>query len=304
MIHPPYIRKGDTIGIVAPAGKLKKSEIAQAVELFQSWGLKVKTGRHVFRRSGSFAGTDDERAADLQEMLDDPAISAIICARGGYGTIRIIDRLDFKLFRKHAKWIVGYSDITVLHAKLQQELGMESIHGAMPRVVAPKEPDLVSFESLRAMLFGEVKEYRVPSHRLNRAGKASGALVGGNLSVLYSIAGTVFEPDTRGSILLIEDLNESLYHIDRMMMNLKVRGKLATLSGLIVGQMLDMKGSPGGFNKPAYQVIHEAVSEYDFPVMFGFPSGHDHPNLALPMGREVRMEVGRAQCGVAWERDD
>jgi muramoyltetrapeptide carboxypeptidase len=298
MIRPSYLKKGDTVGIVAPAGNLRKPEIEPAVELIRSWGLEVRTGRYLFNRHHSFAGNDKQRAADLQEMLDSKDIQAIICARGGYGTVRIIDQLNFDGFLKNPKWLTGYSDITVLHAMLQQRLGVESIHGAMPRVIPPKEPDLLSFDSLRAMLFGEVKEYHIPTHKLNRKGIASGELVGGNLSVLYSIAGTAYDPDTEGKILFIEDLNESLYHIDRMMMNLQLRGKLEGLSSMIVGQMMDMKGSPSGFNKPAYQVIREAVERYDYPVMFAFPAGHDVPNLSLPMGRVVKINVGVGECGL------
>src|SRR5512133_577261 len=274
MIQPVYLKKGDTVGIVAPAGALSENEITLAAELIRSWNLEIKYGKFVFRRHNSFAGTDKQRAGDLQEMMDDPSVKAIICARGGYGTVRIIGSLKFENFIKNPKWIVGYSDITVLHAALQQCHGVESIHGVMPRMVPPKTPDLASFESLRAMLYGEISEYRIQPYSLNREGKGKGVLTGGNLSVLYSIAGSVYEPDTEGKILFIEDLNEYLYHVDRMMMNLKIRGKLGKLKGLIVGDMLDMKGNPSGFNKSADRVILDAVKEYDFPVMFGFPAGH------------------------------
>jgi muramoyltetrapeptide carboxypeptidase len=232
-------------------------------------------------------------------MMDDPAVKAILCARGGYGTIRMISRLKFDGFTRHPKWIAGYSDITVLHAALQQCFGIESIHGPMPRFALPKKPDPVSFESLRGLLFGESSGYKAEPHTMNREGLAAGILVGGNLSVLYSIAGTEYEPDTSGKILFIEDLGEYFYHIDRMMMNLKIRGKLKGLKGLVVGDMIDMKGAGSDFRKPAYQVIFEAVKEYGFPVMFGFPAGHGVRNLALPMGREVEMVVGR-ECGVRW----
>ncbi len=296
MISPPNLRKGDTIGIVAPAGCLSEPEIAPAVDIFRSWGLNVVFGKHLFNHRNSFAGTDNQRADDFQRMLDDQLIRAILCARGGYGTIRIIDRLRFGNFLKYPKWIVGYSDITVLHAIMQQCLGTESVHGAMPRIVPPQLPDVASLDSLRAVLFGQVSEYTLQPHRLNLPGKATGILIGGNLSVLYSLAGTSCEYDTRGKILFLEDLNEYLYHIDRMIMNLKIRGRLEELSGLIIGGMIGMKSSPSGFHKPAYDIIREAVAGYGYPVMFGFPAGHGRPNLSLVMGREVKLFVGPNSC--------
>ncbi len=291
MKRPPYLKPGDTIGIAAPAGCFAKPELVPALEIFESWGLKIKPGKHLYAKEMSFAGSDAQRKADLQKMLDDPGIQAIICARGGYGTVRIIGDLDFTKFKKYPKWVSGYSDITVLHAALHQ-LGFESMHGIMPRTLLPKEPDMVSFDSLRAMLFGEVNEYKLQPNDKNRKGKGKGILTGGNLSVWHSIAGSDYEPDTAGKILFLEDLNESLYHIDRMMMNLKIRGKLAHLKGLIIGDMLDMKGAPGGFDKPAVDVILDCVKEYKYPVLTGFPAGHTHPNLAFPLGREVEVVVG------------
>jgi len=206
MIRPPYLQKGDTVGITAPAGCLSESEITLAADLIRSWGLRVVFGDHLFNRRNSFAGTDKQRAYDFQRMLDDPGIRAILCARGGYGTVRIIDRLRFGHFSKHPKWIVGYSDVTVLHACLQECLCAESIHGAMPRVIPPAKPDVASFDSLRAFLFGEVREYFLQPHNLNLHGQATGILVGGNLSVLYSLAGSGYDPDTQGKILFLEDL--------------------------------------------------------------------------------------------------
>jgi muramoyltetrapeptide carboxypeptidase len=229
-------------------------------------------------------------------MLDDPGIRAILCARGGYGSIRIIDRLRFGNFLKNPKWIAGYSDITVIHAFMQQCLGTESLHGAMLRTLSPAVPDVASFDSLRSVLFGELKEYTLQPHRLNIPGTAKGILVGGNLSVLYSINGTCMDLDTRGKILFLEDLGEYLYHIDRMIMNLKLRGKLEGLQGLIAGGMHNMKPSPSGFRKPANDIIREAVAGYGYPVMFGFPAGHGHPNLSLILGREVKLEVGDKGC--------
>jgi muramoyltetrapeptide carboxypeptidase len=299
MIRPPLLRKGDTVGIAAPSSYLLKAELEPGLDLIRSWGLKVITGKHVFRKHNSFAGTDDQRAGDFQSMLDDPDIRAIICARGGYGTIRIIRQLNFAGFLKHPKWIAGCSDVTVLHGYLQN-LGVESLHSEMPRFVPPAEPDLVSMDSLRAALFGETRQYVLPPHPENRTGKSTGIVVGGNLSVLYSMAGSDLEPDLQGRILFIEDIGEYLYHIDRMMMNLAVRNRLKDLKGLIVGTMNNMMVSGSGYTKPAYSVIRDAVSPYDFPVMFGFPAGHTHPNLSLILGREVEIAVNRKQCTVTF----
>ncbi len=299
MIRPPLLRKGDTVGIAAPSSYLLKAELEPALELIRSWGLKTITGKHVFRKYNSFAGTDDQRAGDFQSMLDDPGIHAILCARGGYGAVRIIRKLNFFKFLQNPKWIAGCSDITVFHGFLQN-LGVESLHSEMPRFVPPAEPDLVSMDSLRAALFGETRRYVLPPHPENTTGKSKGILVGGNLSVLYSLAGSDMEPDLRGRILFIEDIGEYLYHIDRMMMNLAIRDRLKDLKGMIVGTMNNMMASGSGYNKPAYKVIRDAVSPYDFPVMFGFPAGHSHPNLALVLGREVEIAVSRKQCTVTF----
>jgi muramoyltetrapeptide carboxypeptidase len=295
MIRPPLLRKGDTVGIAAPSSYLQKAELEPGIELIRSWGLEVITGPHVFRRNNSFAGTDEQRTADFQAMLDDPSIKAIICARGGYGTVRIIRKLNFDKFLQNPKWIAGCSDITVLHGYLQN-LGVESLHSEMPRFVPPAEPDLVSMDSLRAALFGETRQYGIQPYAGNRPGKSRGILTGGNLSVLYSVAGSDLEPEMAGRILFIEDIGEYLYHIDRMMMNLSVRDRLKDLKGLVVGTMNNMMISGSGYRKPAYTVISEAVSSYDFPVMFGFPAGHAHPNMSLILGREVEIAVNSNEC--------
>jgi len=301
MIRPPSLRPGDTLGIAAPSSCLAEAELMPAVELIRKWGLQVVLGQHVFKSRNSFAGSDAQRTADFQRMLDDPSVHAILCARGGYGAIRIIETLDFTRFRSNPKWIAGCSDVTVFHSFLQQQLGIESLHSAMPRVVPPKRPDPVSMESLRAALFGEITRHTAMPHRLNRNGEARGTLVGGNLSVLFSLAGSAMEPDTRGKILFIEDLGEYLYHIDRMLMNLQLRGMLADLSGLVVGAMSGMKVSGSGYRKPACRIIRDAVEGFGYPVMFGFPAGHEHPNLSLYMGREVELRVSEGECWLGFE---
>ena len=296
MITPPWLKSGDTIGLVAPASFVKAEELAQFLAFLDTWGLKAIQGKNLYRRKNSFAGNDDQRASDFQQMLDDPLLKAILCARGGYGTIRIVDKLRFSCFRHHPKWIVGCSDVTVLHTFIQQSLNTESLHAIMPRHITAGKKDLSSLDSLKKALFGKLDGYTIKPHSNNREGEATGILVGGNLSVLYSMRGTHLDIDTSGKILFIEDVGEYLYHIDRMIMNLKISGKLKDLKGLIVGGMSGMKVSVSGFRKTANDVIREVVKEYDYPVMFGFPSGHIRPNMALIMGRKVAMRVGADEC--------
>jgi muramoyltetrapeptide carboxypeptidase len=299
MIRPPFLRRGDIIGVPAPSGCLRAAELQPGLELVRSWGLRVITGKHIYKRHNSFAGTDEQRTADFQDMLDNGDIRAILCARGGYGAARIIRNLNFDRFARQPKWIAGCSDITVFHACLQH-LGYESLHGEMPRFVPPAEPDLASMDSLRAALFGEIREYLIPPRKENRPGTARGILVGGNLSVLYSLAGSDMEPDLSGRILFIEDIGEYLYHIDRMMMNLTLRGRLKQLKGLVVGTMNGMMVSGSGYRKPAYTIIREAAEPYGFPLMFGFPAGHAHPNMSLFLGREVKITVNSNQCSITF----
>ena len=291
MITPPKLNKGDQIGIIAPSRKINPDEIKAATQIFEKWGLQVSLGKNLFKEDHQFSGTDDERAEDLQSMLDNPEIKAIICARGGYGTIRILDLVDYTAFIKNPKWIVGYSDITALHSHLNQNLKVKSIHGIMP-INFPKDfTENESIKTLKKALFREENTYEINTHDFNRKGKVSGELIGGNLSVLYSLAGTKFDLDTKRKILIIEDLDEYLYHIDRMMMNLKYSGKLENLKGLIVGGMTKMNDNLIHFGKTAYEIIHDAVKDYDFPVCYNFPSGHIEDNLALILGKESALEI-------------
>jgi muramoyltetrapeptide carboxypeptidase len=288
MITPPYLKKGDKIGIVASARKVSRDELEPAISAFKNWGLEVILGKNLFQAEDQFAGTDQERTQDLQTMLDDPSIKAIIGARGGYGTLRIIDQLHFDLFKKHPKWIVGYSDITVLHSHIHR-LNIETLHATMLINFAK---DGASSDSLKRALFGELKVYEIPAHTLNRKGIAQGELVGGNLSLLYALTGSASDLDTRGKILFIEDLDEYLYHMDRMMLNLKRSGKLNALAGLVVGGISDMKDNKIPFGKTAEELILDAVKEFDYPVCFHFPAGHVDTNLALYLGRTIQLEVG------------
>ncbi|MDF2437329.1 MAG: LD-carboxypeptidase [Bacteroidota bacterium] len=287
MTTPAYLKKGDRIGIVASARKISEEELQEAVAILKTWGLEVVFGNNLFKSEHQFSGTDEERAADLQRMLDDKSIKAVISARGGYGTVRIIDKIDFTEFRKYPKWIIGYSDITVLHSHIHN-LGIETLHATMP-INFTKNAEAT--DTLRKALFGEKLSYGVESHPLNRKGDARGELVGGNLSLLYALNGSISDIDTAGKILFIEDLDEYLYHVDRMMINLKRSAKLDKLAGLIVGGMSDMKDNLVPFGKTAEEIIIDAVKEYDYPVCFNFPAGHIDRNLTLIMGREIEMKV-------------
>lgn len=291
MVTPPYIKIGDTVAIVSTARKISIEELKPALLLLESRGLKTVLGKTIGAEENQFAGSDDLRATDFQTMLDDPNIKAIWCARGGYGTVRIIDKLDFSNFKKFPKWIIGYSDVTVLHSHINN-LSVESLHAQMPLEIEKKTQETA--DSIQKALFGQ--EYSISytiqnAQNLNRQGLVKGHIIGGNLSILYSLCGSNSELKTSGKILFIEDLDEYLYHIDRMMMNLKRNGMLDNLGGLIVGGMTSMNDNTIPFGKTAEEIIFDAVKEYDYPVCFDFPAGHINDNRALVLGREVDLEV-------------
>jgi len=289
MTTPPFLKAGDKIGIVSTARKISLKELVPAMQILRSWELEPVVGETIGHEHHQFAGDDKTRAADFQKMLDNPEIRAIICARGGYGTVRIVDRLDFSAFRQQPKWIIGFSDITVLHAHISSNFSTESLHATMP--VSFTENSGRALESLRKALFGKSLHYTVDSHPLNIAGHAEGVLTGGNLSVLYSLAGSASEIDTSGKILFLEDLDEYLYHIDRMMMNLFRSGKFTGLSGLIIGGMTRMNDNEIPFGKSAEEIIFGLVKELNIPVCFGFPAGHISDNHALIIGRNVSLQI-------------
>jgi muramoyltetrapeptide carboxypeptidase len=291
MIRPPNLKKGDKIGMVSPARSISFAEVHAAIRLFDQHGLEVVLGSYVFNKYHQFAGTDDQRRRDLQQMLDDDSIRAVICTRGGYGTVRLIDQLDFTRFRENPKWIVGYSDVTVLHAHIHQCFGIETLHASMP-VNIGQNPTADSLETMISALFGESFAYQFERPPLCRSGETEGLLVGGNLSILCSLNGSVSFPDTTGKILFLEDVDEYLYHIDRMMMNLKRSGALSGLAGLIAGGMTKMNDNQIQFGKTANEIIAEAVAPYNYPVCFDFPAGHLDNNLALILGRKVSLKVG------------
>lgn len=289
---PPFLKKNDTVAVVAPARKISSDEVSFAVKKLESWGLKVVLGKNIFKGHHQFAGTDERRTEDFQQMLDDEKVKAVICARGGYGTVRIIDGIKFDKFKRRPKWIIGYSDSTVFHSHVFSNYKIATLHGTMP--INFQENTKEALESLRKALFGEKLEYNIPAHKLNRNGIAEGVLVGGNLSLLHNLAGTKSDIDTRNKILFIEDLEEYLYHIDRMMVQMKRSGKLSGLRGLIVGGMTRMNDNKVPFGKTCEEIIREKVAEFKYPVCFGFPAGHLEDNRAIYLGKKARLTAGNS----------
>lgn len=295
MIFPSHLKKGDTVAIICTARKFFPEDAKPAIELLESWGLKAKLGRTIGLDSCQLGGTDIERAADLQEQMDDPTVKAIWCARGGYGTVRIIDKIDFTNFKKNPKWIMGFSDVTVLHSHLNT-LGIASLHSIMPFTV-PRAPEEVK-ETLRKALFGESIAYEVPSVSYNRNGKAKGELVGGNISILYSLLGSKSSLNTKDKILYIEDLDEYLYHIDRMLYNIKRNGYFDQVKGIIIGSLSDMHDNEIPFGQNAVQIINSITEEYNIPVAFDFPAGHQKDNRTLVLGSQVEFEVNETEVSL------
>ena len=289
MITPPFLKIGDTVGIVCTARKITTTELQPFLVLLNDWGLNYTIGKTINAQDHQFAGDDKLRAADFQEMMDNPAINAIWCARGGYGTVRIIDQLDFSAFKKAPKWIIGYSDVTVLHYTLHN-LGVASLHSQMGLEIEKKTE--ATRQSIYDVLFGKnhIIEY-ASEGSLNRVGTAQGELVGGNLSVIASLLGSPSAIETKEKILFLEDLDEYVYHIDRMIQNLKRNGLFSELKGLIIGGMSQMNDNTIPFGKTAEKIIWDAVKEYKYPVCFGFPAGHIADNRALVIGGDARLSV-------------
>jgi len=295
---PPSLQKGDTIAIVATARKNIDDNLKPAIDLVHSWGLEVVIGSSIGLDNNQLAGTDEQRAADFQAQLDNPNIKAIWCVRGGYGTVRIIDLVDFTKFKQNPKWIVGFSDVTVIHSYLNK-LNIASIHAVMPVTVAKATPSAI--ESLRKSLFGESINYELSCDPDNRLGKAKGEIVGGNLSILYSLMGSNAQIDCKGKILFLEDLDEYLYHIDRMMMSLKRCGCFDNLNGLIIGSMTKMKDNDIPWGKNAKQIIADITKGYTFPILYNFPAGHIHDNKALIFGKQVSLELDATNSKLIFE---
>lgn len=293
-INPPKLKPGDTIAIVATARKISLEELNPAIAIFESWGLNVFLHPNLFDQHHQFAGDDTTRARVFNDCLGMPDVKALICARGGYGTVRIIDKLNIEQLTKHPKWIVGYSDITVLHSHIHQHTNLTTIHGTMPINMQAHNANKISIESLRSALMDDTLPLiELPKHSLNKPGIMEGELIGGNLSVLYSLLGSTSDINTDGKILFIEDLDEYLYHIDRMMQAFVRAGKLTNLKGLIVGGMSDMKDNAIPFGQTAEEIIHRISVDYNYPVCFNFNAGHLDENLSLILGSELKCLVNQ-----------
>jgi muramoyltetrapeptide carboxypeptidase len=288
MIIPPSLKPGDAVAIVAPAKYIPQEKYTAILDVIARFGYHAVRGKTTFLEHGPFAGTDAERLSDLQHMINNPDIKAIFCLRGGYGSIRIVDSLDFSSFKTQPKWLIGFSDITVLHQALTR-LGVASVHGQMPVNFSQHVPHSVT--ALFNVLKGEAQNYTVEPHPLNRHGETTGQLTGGNLSILCSLMGTPFEPQTGGKILFIEDIGEYLYRLDRLMQQLRLAGKLTNLKALVVGGLTDMQDNTPAFTKTAEEIIYDAVKDYPYPILFGFPAGHIANNYPLVLGGNYRLLV-------------
>ena len=297
LIKPASLQKGDTVAIVCTARKFSLEEVVESKQLLESWGLRVVLGSTIGKDSYQLGGTDEERAADFNAQLRNKEVKAIWCARGGYGTVRVIDKIDFRPLIAQPKWVIGFSDVTVLHSHIHN-LGIQTIHGIMAFSVAKALPE--SIASFKSALFGEAIEYTIPGNTANKKGYGKGVLVGGNLSILYSLCGSASSIATKGKILFIEDLDEYLYHVDRMMYNLKRNGMLSGLSGLVVGGMTDMHDNTIPFGFDARQIILDVTKEYDYPIIFDFPAGHGVCNVALYLGEEVELNVGEDEVSLSY----
>ena len=295
LIQPPYLKAGDTVAIVAPSGVLKnrQREVQQALDLLKSWNLNVIVGKYVFSKSNHFAGTDEERCEDMQNAMDNPNISAIWCARGGYGTVRILDKLDYTKFKEKPKWLIGYSDITALHNQIHNN-GFQSLHAIMCVSLTKDLTEINnSIKTLKAALFGKLTNYKLEYSSYNKLGNASGQLVGGNLTMLHTMLGSDTSIDTSGKILFIEEIGEYKYHIDRMLQSMKRAGYFDNCKGLIVGDMSKMRKNTTLWGTSVEQLILDVLAEYDFPITFNMPAGHEKDNRALVLGKVVALFVGK-----------
>ncbi|QEC66462.1 LD-carboxypeptidase [Panacibacter ginsenosidivorans] len=292
---PPYLKKGDTIGIACPAGFMPAAKAQTCIETLHQWGFKVKIGKTLGNQFHYFSGTDEERLTDLQQMLDDTTVQAILCGRGGYGLSRIIDKIDFTKFKRNPKWIIGYSDVTVLHAHLYSKLKIASLHSPMAAAFNDGGANNEFVQSIKKAITGKKINYNNAVHELNREGTAEGELVGGNLSLICHLTGSASGVDTKNKILFLEDVGEYIYNIDRMFMQLKRAGRLDKLAGLIIGGFTEMKDTTIPFGQNVYEVIKDKVAEYNYPVCFGFPVSHSTKNYALKVGVKHKLSVSKTK---------
>ena len=291
LIIPPYLQPGDTIAIVCPAGYMPQEKAETCIQTLQQWGYKVVVGKTLGLQNNYFSGTDAERLADLQWALDDDNIKAVFCGRGGYGTSRIVDGINWGKFRQNPKWVVGFSDITVLHSCLYTQLHTASLHAPMAAAFNDGEAENFYIQSLRKAFTGESLQYEIEANAANKTGMATGTLVGGNLALLVHQIGTPTDIDTTGRVLFIEDIGEYAYSIDRLLVHLQRNGKLQNLAGLIVGHFSDVKDTTVLFGQSVEEMILEKVAPYSYPVCFHFPVGHDKENVALKVGLNYTLEV-------------
>ena len=290
MIQPPFLKPGDTIGIAATARKVNVEEIASALNALSQAGFKTILASNVFKADHQFSGNDNERAVGFNELLKNKDVKAIWNARGGYGSVRLLDKINWNLLKENPKWICGFSDVTAIHAHLQQVIGLASIHSEMMLGFENNTPQ--AHQSFLESITGKPLSYQFEAHELNKPGNVQAEIVGGNLSVLYSLLGSESQLNTAGKILFIEDLDEYLYHVDRIMMALKRAGMLGNLKALIVGGMSDMNDNAIPFGKSAEEIISDAVSEFNYPVCFRFPTGHISDNRALVLGLKAKLTIG------------
>ena len=286
---PSYLQPNDQIRIISPSGAINPDYIEGAKKMLLSWNLQTTEGEFARSEYGRFAGTQEQRITDLQQALDDSNVKAILCSRGGYGIAQIIDKLDFSGFIKSPKWLIGFSDVTILHNAITN-LGVASIHGVMAKGLTESPDEAEPIQRLKDILFGKLPIYRIPNHPLNRKGNAKGKLIGGNLSVLMGLRGSQFDLNYKNAILFIEDIGEKPYHIDRMMQNLRFSGVLAQISGLVVGQFSDCEEDPL-MMQTIKEIILNAVNEQDYPVCFNFPAGHVENNLPLLLGVTAKLNI-------------
>jgi len=303
LIQPPYLKAGDTVAIVAPSGVVKNGidEIESAKALLKSWGLHTIVGKNVFNKANHFAGTDDERCTDFQSALDNPTVSAIWCARGGYGTVRILDKLDYTKFKQHPKWLIGYSDITGLHNQFHNE-GIESIHGIMclslPNDLNEIKEPIATF---KAAIFGKPLSYTVEGSKYNRTGQVTAPLVGGNLTLLHTMLGSKTSINIDGKILFIEEVGEYKYHIDRMLQSLKRAGYFDHCEGVIIGGISKVRKNTTDWGTSIEQLFLDALADYDFPIAFNIPAGHEKDNRALILGRTIDLNVTKDKSTIVFK---